>query len=134
MTAGARIIGLLTARALAAPAAADPRVRHVPAERAREKRDEAPVSKDKRKACVPVEDIAGAIVTSDRTVELRMKTGARWRMSFEEDCPALSYYQGFYYKRGKAGYLCAGRDAVIARSGGECPIAALTRTRRPRRK
>ncbi len=87
-----------------------------------------------KRACVPVDSIAGAIVTDDRSIELRLKGGARWRMRFAEACPALGYYEGFYYRRARAGYLCAGHDAVIARSGGECPIADLTRIGKPRRK
>lgn len=83
--------------------------------------------------CVAVAHMAGAMVIGDRAVELTMTNGQRWRMSFARDCPALSFYQGFYYRRAQQGALCAGRDAVIARSGGECPIAsiiALTPVRR----
>lgn len=61
----------------------------------------------------------------DRAVELTMTSGQRWRMAFARDCPALSFYQGFYYRRSQQGELCAGRDAVVARSGGECPIASI---------
>lgn len=136
MTAGGKFLGFVIALVLCAPVAAErPSVRHVPAERAaKATKEERARGKAAKRACVPVEGIAGAIVMSDRNVELRMRDGARWRMSFDEDCPALSYYQGFYYKQKKAGFLCAGRDAVIARSGGACPIDALTRTRRPRRR
>ena len=49
-----------------------------------------------------------------------MADHSRWRMNFDAACPALSFYQGFYYRRAVAGRLCAGRDAVIARSGGSC--------------
>jgi len=83
-----------------------------------------------RRACVAVDRIAGAVVTSERSIELVLVGGERWRMGFREDCPALSYYQGFYYRQTRAGELCAGRDAVLARSGGECPIATLARTRK----
>lgn len=122
----------VAALALSAPAAAErPQVKRVPVESpATPERPPDPSGKGARRACIPVDAIAGAIVTSDRTVELRLRGGERWRMSFAEDCPALAYYQGFYYKRTQAGYLCAGRDAVIARSGGECPIKALARTKR----
>ncbi len=46
-------------------------------------------------------------------------------MAFARDCPALSFYQGFYYRRSQQGALCAGRDVIVARSGGECPIASI---------
>jgi len=80
-----------------------------------------------RTRCIGVDHVAGAVVFGDRAVELSMNDHSRWRMSFAQSCPALSFYQGFYYRRAIAGKLCAGRDAVIARSGGECPINAIVR-------
>lgn len=85
-------------------------------------------------SCVPVDQIAGAIVTDDQTVELHLKDGSRWQMRFADPCPALGYYQGFYYRRAQASYLCAGHDAVVPRSGGECPIRGLVRTGKPKRR
>ncbi len=73
------------------------------------------------------ERIGGATVTSERSIDLVLNGGERWRMGFKADCPALSYYQGFYYRQTQAGRLCAGRDAVLARSGAECPIESLAR-------
>jgi hypothetical protein len=78
-----------------------------------------------RKRCISVDTVAGAVVIGDAAVELSMKSGKRWRMYFAQGCPALSFYQGFYYRRAHTGELCAGRDAVIARSGGECSIASI---------
>ncbi len=77
--------------------------------------------------CIGVDHVAGAVVFGDRAVELTMNGGDRWRMTFAQACPALSFYQGFYYRRAIAGKLCAGRDAVIARSGGDCPIDMIVR-------
>ena len=82
-----------------------------------------------RTRCVGVDHVAGAVVFGDRAVELTMTDHSRWRMSFDAACPALSFYQGFYYRRAVAGHLCAGRDAVISRSGGTCPIATIVRLR-----
>jgi hypothetical protein len=75
--------------------------------------------------CIPINTLAGAQLLGDRTIEVTLKGGVRWRMLLAEDCPALSFYQGFYYQPARAGQLCAGRDAVGARSGGECGIAAI---------
>lgn len=83
--------------------------------------------------CIGVDHVAGAVVFGDRAVELSMNGGAQWRMTFAQACPALSFYQGFYYRRAVAGQLCAGRDAVIARSGGECPIDTIVKVTRSRR-
>ncbi|QYE36460.1 hypothetical protein KZX46_11360 [Polymorphobacter sp. PAMC 29334] len=83
--------------------------------------------------CIGVDHVAGAVVFGDRAVELSMNGGTRWRMTFAQACPALSFYQGFYYRRAVAGQLCAGRDAVIARSGGECPIDTIVKVAAARR-
>lgn len=125
-----RLIFLTLAVALAGPAAAEPpKVRKVPlqpsAERSPLRGLTALFTKKSRRACVESERIAGAIVTSDRSIDLVLTGGERWRMGFKADCPALSYYQGFYYRQTQAGRLCAGRDAVLARSGSACPIYSL---------
>ncbi len=82
-----------------------------------------------RTRCVGVNHVAGAVVFGDRAVELTMSDHSRWRMNFAAACPALSFYQGFYYRRAVAGRLCAGRDAVISRAGGTCPITSIVRVR-----
>ncbi|GGE12382.1 hypothetical protein GCM10011529_18420 [Polymorphobacter glacialis] len=86
-----------------------------------------------RDRCIAMNGIAGAQMFGDRAMELTMRNGGRFRLFFSSECPALSFYQGFYYRRSKAGQLCAGRDAIGARSGGECAIAsiiAMPKTRR----
>jgi hypothetical protein len=89
--------------------------------------------KEGRKACISVKSVAGAQLFGDSAIELTMKNGKRYRMFFASQCPALSFYQGFYYRRQKAGQLCAGRDVVGARSGGECQIASIIPVRIPKR-
>lgn len=83
------------------------------------------VPKAGRRTCVQVDHIAAAQLFGDSAIELTMTNGKRWRMVLADQCPGLSFYQGFYYRRGKAGMLCAGRDSIGARSGGECPIASI---------
>jgi hypothetical protein len=78
-----------------------------------------------QKRCISVNTVAGAQLFGDRAVELTMKGGQRYRMFLAEECPALSFYQGFYYKPSKDGQLCAGKDVIGARSGGECGIASI---------
>ena len=58
-----------------------------------------------------------------------MKNGQLYRLFLARECPALSFYQGFYYRPERAGQLCAGRDVIGARSGGECPIASIIAVR-----
>ena len=78
-----------------------------------------------RNRCIGVNNVAAAQLFGDRAIELTMRNGQRYRMFFAKECQALSFYQGFYYRRLKAGQLCAGRDVIGARSGGECPIASI---------
>lgn len=80
---------------------------------------------DGRRTCIRIDGIAGAQLFGDTSIELTMRNGQHWRMFLAAECPGLSFYQGFYYRRGKAGRLCAGRDSIGARSGGECPIASI---------
>lgn len=128
-----RLILLALAAALTSPAAADPpQVRKVPLQSAAPEPKQptgiaALFSKKSRRACIESKRIGGATVTGERSIELLLDGGERWRMGFKADCPALSYYQGFYYRQTQAGKLCAGRDAVLARSGAECPIQSLER-------
>ncbi len=84
-----------------------------------------------RSTCIDVRRVAGAQLFGDASVELTLQNGARWRMYFAQGCPALDFYQGFYYRRAEQGRLCAGRDAVISRAGGECPIASILSVRKP---
>jgi hypothetical protein len=82
-----------------------------------------------RNRCVQVNNIAGAQLFGDRAIELTTRAGERYRLFLARECPALSFYQGFYYRRQRAGQLCAGRDVVGARSGGECLIASIIKVR-----
>ncbi|OYQ31207.1 hypothetical protein CHU93_04810 [Sandarakinorhabdus cyanobacteriorum] len=78
-----------------------------------------------RKRCIAIDTIAAAQLFGDRALELTLKGGRRWRLYLAQECPALSFYQGFYYQQKQAGELCAGRDVIGARSGGECAIASI---------
>jgi hypothetical protein len=78
-----------------------------------------------RKRCIRIDSIAAAQLFGDRAIELTLKGGRRWRLYLAQECPALSFYQGFYYRQRTAGELCAGRDVIGARSGGECGIASI---------
>ncbi len=87
-----------------------------------------------RNRCIAMSGMAGAQLFGDSALELSMRDGRRYRLFFERECQALSFYQGFYYRRARAGQICAGRDAIGARSGGECAIASIIELRKPRKK
>lgn len=72
--------------------------------------------------CIPLQGIGGAILVDLSTVDFILPGGPRVRAKLEASCPALDYYNGFYLRPGEDGMICADRDAIHARSGGECEI------------
>jgi len=72
--------------------------------------------------CVPMGDVLGAAVIAGNSVDFILRGGARMRARFAASCPALDYYSGFYIAPPTDGMICADRDVVRARSGGECAI------------
>ncbi len=123
----AAAFGLLTLIGAGAPPPFDRSVARIHARPGQDGSGRLALDRRARTRCVGIDHVAGAVVFGDRAVELTMTDHSRWRMAFDAACPALSFYQGFYYRRAVAGHLCAGRDAVISRSGGTCPIATIVR-------
>ncbi len=72
--------------------------------------------------CMPLQGVAGAALIDSETVDFILQGGLRLRAQLEDSCPALDYYNGFYLRPGEDGLICADRDAIHARSGGECEI------------
>ena len=72
--------------------------------------------------CVPADNLAGAAVMAPDSIDLLARGGRRVRAQLEDACPALDYYSGFYLTPSVDRQLCAGRDAIHARSGGACQI------------
>lgn len=72
--------------------------------------------------CLPMAGVAGAAVIEQDSVDLILKGGQRVRARFESSCPALDYYSGFYIMPSKDGRICADRDSIHTRAGGECQI------------
>lgn len=82
----------------------------------------------KAKKCLDTHRIAGAVLVSPDTVDFVQPGGQRLRAKLESSCPALDFYSGFYLRPDpKDGRICAGRDAIHARSGGECQIRRFRR-------
>jgi hypothetical protein len=117
---------------LAIPAAADPRPvrvaqitveqslivrvpRRIPAKPLRWKTKKGP-------KCVAMSAIAGAAVVAEDAIDLVLKGGQRLRAQFSSNCPALDYYSGFYILPTDDGKICADRDMIRTRSGGQCEI------------
>ncbi len=82
----------------------------------------------KMKKCLPARSIAAAALVSSDTVDFVMPGGMRVRAQLAASCPALDYYRGFYLRpEDSDGMICAGRDVIHARSGGECQIRRFRR-------
>lgn len=75
--------------------------------------------------CLPAALIQGAAVVAPASVDFILRGGQRVRARFAASCPALAYYSGFYVTPNADGQMCAGRDSVRDRAGGECEVAKL---------
>ena len=72
--------------------------------------------------CVPARAILGASMPSENSVDLVMRDRSRVRARLDSSCPALDYYYGFYIRPKADGMICADRDSIRSRVGGECGI------------
>ena len=78
--------------------------------------------------CISGRGIGGAILVSTRKVDFILPGGSRIRAELESSCPALDFYSGFYLRPDpEDGMICADRDTIHARSGGECQITRFRR-------
>ena len=72
--------------------------------------------------CIAWAQIAGAGLLSQDSVDLVFRDNTRIRARLERHCPALDYYNGFYMTATPDGLICADRDSIRARTGGQCQI------------
>jgi len=72
--------------------------------------------------CLPARAIVGASQFGQSSVDLMMRNGNRIRARLGSSCPALDYYSGFYITPGEDGFVCAGRETIRSRAGGQCEI------------
>ncbi|HEV2748284.1 MAG TPA: hypothetical protein VGW34_13415 [Allosphingosinicella sp.] len=73
-------------------------------------------------SCVPAKLIVGAALLGQNSVDLLLRDNSRIRAKLERSCPALDYYYGFYISPNEDGQICADRDAIRSRMGGQCEI------------
>jgi hypothetical protein len=71
--------------------------------------------------CIVAGDIRRALLSGPSQVDFILNNRSRVRAQFDEDCPALDFYGGFYLQPADE-KLCARRDAVHSRIGGSCTI------------
>ena len=83
--------------------------------------------------CLNASDIVGATLLSENSVDLVLRDNRRVRARLSSRCPALDYYYGFYVRPTADGKICAERDTIRSRMGGQCGIErfrSLTAVRR----
>ena len=76
--------------------------------------------------CIPATSIRRALLSGSEQVDFILTDHRRIRAQFDEDCPGLDFYGGFYLKV-EDERLCAKRDAVHSRMGGSCRIDRFRR-------
>ena len=72
--------------------------------------------------CIPWAQIAGVGLLRQDSVDLVFRDNTRIRARLARHCPALDYYNGFYMQATPDGLICADRDSIRARTGGQCQI------------
>lgn len=71
--------------------------------------------------CLSTRAIAGARMSGARTIDFLLSRDRRLRVHMDEDCKSLDFYGGFYLQPADE-RLCAGRDVIRTRMGGNCKI------------
>ena len=72
--------------------------------------------------CVSARQVMGASLSGESSVDLIMRDRTRLRAKLDSSCPALDYYYGFYVSPNADGMICADRDSIRSRMGGQCGI------------
>jgi hypothetical protein len=72
--------------------------------------------------CIAARAVAGATLPGANSVDLVMRDNSRVRAHLAHDCPGLDFYRGFYVNGNPDGLICADRDAIRSRMGGQCGI------------
>ena len=72
--------------------------------------------------CIRMNMVAGAALVGRNSVDLVLRDNSRIRAQLESSCPALDYYYGFYVNGTQDGQICADRDSIRSRMGGQCEI------------
>jgi hypothetical protein len=82
--------------------------------------------------CISWRTIAGAALPGENSVDLILRDRSRIRARLDRNCPALDYYYGFYISPNPDGMICADRDIIRSRVGGQCPIDRFRRLKAKR--
>jgi hypothetical protein len=77
---------------------------------------------DRGPRCIIARQIVHADLLRQESFDLILRDRTRVRARLERRCPALDYYIGFYISPTRDGLICADRDSIRSRAGGECRI------------
>jgi hypothetical protein len=83
--------------------------------------------------CVAARQVVGASMAGPNSVDLILRDRTRLRAKLDSSCPALDYYYGFYVTPSADGLICADRDMIRSRMGGQCGIDRFRTLRLTRR-
>lgn len=72
--------------------------------------------------CIHWNRILAAVSPRQNSVDFVFRDGQRVRVQLERHCPSLDFYQSLYIRPTRDGQLCAERDNIRSRTGGECSI------------
>jgi len=72
--------------------------------------------------CVSARAVIGATALGRNSVDLVMRDNSRIRVRLDSGCPGLDFYRGFYVNGTADGRICADRDSIRSRMGGQCGI------------
>lgn len=71
--------------------------------------------------CIPAERIAGATLSGPSSIDFVLRDRSRVRAVFDDECPALDFYKGFYLQPDDQ-RICAKRETIQNRVGASCRI------------
>jgi hypothetical protein len=72
--------------------------------------------------CIPAARIIGFTAPGESSVDLVFRDRTRIRARLERRCASLGFYRSFYIDTMPDGQICADRDSIRSRTGGECEI------------
>ena len=75
--------------------------------------------------CIASGFIRGAVLSGTGHVDFVMSSNRRFRAKFDDNCPALDFYEGFYVNS-PSRMICAGRDEIRSRMGATCSIDSFS--------
>jgi len=71
--------------------------------------------------CLDADRIAGAMLSGPSSIDFVLRDRRRFRAYMDSECPAIDFYGGFYLQPDDE-RICAKREYIRSRVGGDCRI------------